>query len=97
MSVSTGKLKALLSSMAQSIKNVFIVIDALDECIDTRPEVLDTLKDLHVSPTSNIRVLYTSRKEIDIKEALSEFVQVLIAAQSSDLKLYVTSEIQTRT
>jgi hypothetical protein len=82
--------------MTRPISKLFLVIDALDECIDTRSEVLDALKDLHISQEENIRVLYTSRNEVDIQHALTAFTEVPIEAKSVDLELYVASEIQAR-
>ena len=94
---SPQQLGSLLQSMTRNISKVFIVVDALDECADTRPQVLEALKELYISPDGNIKALYTSRNEIDIEEALQDFKQVQIAARSSDLKLYVASEIEKRT
>jgi hypothetical protein len=96
LALSPAELKQLLRSMAMPINKLFLVIDALDECIDTRSEVLDALKNLHISKEENIRVLYTSRNEIDIQQALTTFTEVKIEAQSVDLELYVASEIQAR-
>ena len=75
----------------------YIVVDALDECPDDyRLEVLDILKTIRTK-ASNARVIYTSREETDIKEAFSDFKSLCIAANMSDLKLYVVSQIETRT
>jgi hypothetical protein len=97
LALSPAELKQLLKSMTRPISKLFLVIDALDECIDTRSEVLDALKDLHISQEENIRVLYTSRNEVDIQQALTAFTEVPIEAKSVDLELYVASEIQART
>lgn len=75
----------------------YIVVDALDEYPDDhRHEVLDVLKIINIK-VSNARVIYTSREETDIKEAFNDFKSVRITANLSNLKLYVTSEIEKRT
>ena len=75
----------------------YIVINALDECPeDRRDEVLAILKTISAK-ASNARVIFTSREETDIKEAFVEFKPVRITANTSDLALYVASEIQKRT
>lgn len=75
----------------------YVVVDALDECPDDhRYAVLAILK-LISTKASNARVIYTSREETDIKESFAEFKSVRITANTSDLELYVASEIQMRT
>ncbi len=97
-SASARDLSALLKKMALNFDKVFIVIDGLDECGEpsTRFEVLATLKNLNDSLDNRLRLLYTSRDEVDIREALSSFEKISIAARSSDIELYVLAELRNR-
>ena len=91
-------LRDLILSMAFDWKCIMIVVDALDECDAQTWDVVDLLASLSV-PRENcdIRTLFLSRSEQEIRELLADFVQVSIAARSSDLKLYVAAEVETRT
>lgn len=51
----------------------------------------------HNSASSNIKTLFLSRDELEIREALEGYDQVSIAARSSDLRLFVAAEIEIRT
>lgn len=91
-------LRDLIVSMVLDCKCVMIVVDALDECDSQTWDVVDLLASLSV-PRENcdVRTLFLSREEQEIRELLVDFVKVSIAAQSSDLKLYVAAEVETRT
>jgi len=81
--------------MTSKFDETFVVIDALDEVGESRHIIIDQLRALCLL-NSNLKILLTSRKEIDIEHAFSDFVEVSIAAQSSDIRLYVASEIEVR-
>ena len=51
---------------------------------------------LNASEKSNIKTLFTSRLETDIEIHLQNYEKISIAATSSDLKLYVAAEIESR-
>jgi hypothetical protein len=82
--------------MTTCFENALIIVDALDECVKDRSHVVDLLQSLNKSSDSNIKTLFTSRREVDIEDQLSEYKQVSIAARSSDLRLYVACEIELR-
>lgn len=93
---SLSNLTGLLVKMISHYDCFYIVVDAIDECPDDhRHEVLGILRDLSTDAV-NARLIYTSREEIDIKKAFTEFKRVRIAANISDLELYVESEIGVR-
>jgi hypothetical protein len=73
-----------------------IVVDGLDEITNNRAEVTRHLSSLNAED-GKIKTLFASRPEVDIGYELEDFVQVSIAAMSSDLRLYVASEIEKRT
>ena len=77
--------------MIQEIDEVWIVLDALDECHKrngTHTEgLLPWIKRLHYTP-GNAHLLVTSRQEEDIKSALSEW------ARSEDM-MHIQSKLVT--
>ncbi|MCJ1251149.1 Ankyrin-2 [Trapelia coarctata] len=90
------QLKDLLLKVIRHYDSLYIVVDALDECPDEhRHAVLDILGSLRAS-AANVTLIYTSREEVDIAQALSDFKHVRIAANVSDLELYAASEIELR-
>ncbi|TVY21838.1 Serine/threonine-protein phosphatase 6 regulatory ankyrin repeat subunit C [Lachnellula arida] len=95
MEVTTTKLSGLLKSMASYFKHTMILIDGLDEIETNRVEILEMLCDL--TSAGNLKTLFASRDEVDIRNCLSNYANISIAAQSGDLRLYVAAEIETRT
>ena len=93
---SVSSLTDLLVKMIGHYDCFYVIVDALDESPDgSRREVLDVLKDLSIKAV-HARLIYTSRDEIDIQQAFTNFKPVRITANIDDLELYVASEIQTR-
>lgn len=67
---------ALLTALQQLTKEfpaAYIILDALDECID-RAELLTHLEDMAGWQFENLHVIVTSRKEHDIESFLESFV-----------------------
>ncbi|OMP85154.1 Sensor protein gacS [Diplodia seriata] len=98
-SVSSAKpsLIQVLQSMSTHFSEVFIVIDALDECGQNVTAVAESLACLNAKDGCNIKTLLLSRDEYAIRCCLQdEFTHVSIAARNHDLKLYVASQIETR-
>lgn len=87
------ELRELLVSMLATFDTTTIVVDGLDECGTNTETVVHLLKRLG----KYCNLLLFSRDEQDIREALAHIPSVSIAAQSSDLRLYVMGEIETRT
>ena len=86
----------LLQSMSTCFDDVMIIIDALDECGSDRSQVVELLASLNNGGQTNIKTLFASRLETDIEIHLQAYEKISIAATSSDLKLYVASEIESR-
>ena len=85
----------LLEKSICSSEHVYIVLDGLDECdkID-RKQLLKTI--LHLLKTcSNLHVLVTSRKEVDIRQTLEINCETLVLEEKNrtDIKRFVTGEI----
>jgi hypothetical protein len=90
-------LHALLEVAEQTIKDlkqIYVVLDALDEC-KNRAELLDVLKMVAGWRLRNLHLLMTSRKEPEIESSLETYVdaQHQICLQSDlvdkDISLYV--------
>ena len=50
-----------------------------------------------MTDNSNIKIALLSRDEFEIKFHMTDFMHLSIKARSSDLRLYVSSEIEERT
>jgi hypothetical protein len=73
-----------------------IVVDGLDEIEANRADVTRMLQGLN-DLSKSVKTLFASRPEVDIGYVLEDCEQISIAAMSSDLRLYVGSEIEKRT
>jgi NACHT domain/Fungal N-terminal domain of STAND proteins len=75
-----------------SSDRMFLIIDALDECLD-REEMCDILHQLVDRSSESLSLFVTSRKEHDINTALEETVHVEISIQTAlvdeDIRLHV--------
>lgn len=93
----TQELRDLFLNVASSFDCTTLIIDGLDECGSKAAEVTELLASLNVMEgDANIKTLFMSRDEVDIREHLEDYSKVAIAARSSDLKLYVAAEIDIR-
>jgi hypothetical protein len=83
-----------------NISNLFsptsILIGGLDEITASRFDAVELLERIQQEPRK-IRTLFASRREADIEQCLEGFEKISIVARSSDLELYVASEIERRT
>ncbi|KAF7510671.1 hypothetical protein GJ744_006037 [Endocarpon pusillum] len=79
------------------LNEVFVVIDALDECPKVqRPAILKSLRDIVNCGTCHVKVFVTSRPELDIEEAFKqmtiECIRIEARSVQSDINLYATEE-----
>jgi hypothetical protein len=89
------ELELVLRKMIRQFNSVSILVDGVDECHEATT-VTDALASL-ARETPAIRILIFSRKEAVMEPFLESFVQVSIAAESQDLRLYVPAQIEMRT
>jgi hypothetical protein len=94
--LSPEKLPHLLREVSRSFSAVNIIIDGLDEISFDRSDTVEKLEQIDIA-SSHTKTLFASRREFDIEQALERYKKISIAAQSSDLELYVASEIESRT
>jgi len=94
-----------LLAVADEPYDLFIVVDALDECPkdegkELRKELLDLIAEIKSWPTSNIHLLVTSRQEPDIKEKLAPLLTApAISLEGSgvegDIEKHVKNQLST--
>ena len=99
---SVQELMMALSWIVNGFEDVFIVIDALDECPKSgeREELLELIREIKSWLPSNLHLLATSRQEPDIKEALmplltSPEIPIQGPGVESDIKLHITHQLAT--
>jgi hypothetical protein len=89
-------LKRILSSILIAQGEVYIVADALDECIE-REELLLVLSDMADMTSTTLHILVTSRQERDILEGLGTIVTGTISLEGSkidkDIAIHVHSQV----
>ena len=86
--------------IATAFENIFIVLDALDEC-NQRGEFLANVEELISWDDTNLRVLVTSRKEKDIEDSILPLTKdetrvcIQSAFVNADICAYVHDQLQT--
>ncbi|TVY37053.1 Serine/threonine-protein phosphatase 6 regulatory ankyrin repeat subunit B [Lachnellula subtilissima] len=86
-----------VSQQSSCFEDVSVVVDGLDECGNDTADIVQSLASLATNSSSNIRALFLSRDEYEIRELLQQqFSVVSIAAHKEDLELYVAAEIASR-
>lgn len=87
-------------SLAESFSEVFVVIDALDECPkQKRQDILGFIAEVVTTPAPcRIKFFSTSRREADITEAFSRnhvpTVQILAENVAADIKTFARSKVE---
>lgn len=91
----TEELHDVLKLLLQHFDLNFIVIDGLDECTNSTTLIVSLLDSLNIPGQNNVKTLFISRYQEDLNQTLAAYNQVSISAHSSDLRLYVDSEMST--
>ena len=91
------ELRDLILDMTSMFDCVMIDVDALDECGVDADQTFEMLVSLNDCDFMNIKTLFLSLDEPNIRQLLNTYTQLPIAARSSDLRLYVAAEIESRT
>lgn len=90
-SASPKELAQLLRFVLALFKRVYVIVDALDECIDDmRWELMDCLRSLE----DHINLLVTSRFLDTINKELEDFARLEIKANKADLEIFINQNIQ---
>ena len=90
------ELRDFILQMCSIFDRTMIVVDGLDECGKNTTIVVELLSSLSKSDISTVQTLFLSRDEIEIREILTDYTRLSIAADKGDLQLYVAAEIATR-
>ena len=89
-----NELSSLLHSEINTLSEVFILVDAMDECSVndyTREELLITLQRLLEMP--NVRLMITSRPVASIDAHLQDMAYLEIRAADEDIRKYIENRI----
>jgi hypothetical protein len=96
--LTSGELLSLLKRLSIRFERVMIVVDALDECteVTTFIQGLQYLSNSKPERTT-IKVLVTSRKEVEIERLLYEVDRISVAANiGGDIYTYVSVQVDNR-
>jgi len=89
-------LRAALVSVIKSFPQVYLALDALDECTD-REELMDFLGELMSSKIGGLHLLSTSRQERDIEIGFCDHQPVKVGLEEEqvkgDIKLHIRSRL----
>jgi len=94
-------LQATLGWIFKELDQVFIIIDAIDECPEKneeREELLEIIKSMHDWSLDNLHMLATSRRELDIEAVLNPLlsappISIQSAHIDADIRLHVQGEL----
>ena len=89
-------LTKLITGMMSNFDRTIIIVDGLDECGRNTGQVVELLASLGDDMGTDCKKLFFSRDEVEIREQLSSFKRMSIAARGEDLRLYVAAEIELR-
>lgn len=79
----------LLQRMSNHFERVMVIVDGLDECGEQTVASTILLSTLADSEFGRIKTLLASRDEQEIRDQLSGYDKLSIAAKLSDIRLYV--------
>jgi hypothetical protein len=84
----------ILQSICSNYTTVYIVVDALDECVDTygtRGRLIDKLRELQARP--DVRLLFTSRFIPEITQKFQSSPMLEVRASEEDVRRFVVGHI----
>lgn len=89
-----GDLLSVLEDMLRSFDDIFIVIDALDECTD-KNDLVSRIEQLNQWDLSSLHVLLTSRKESPFLDIVPEDFQIDIgeAEDNNDIRIWLEDQL----
>lgn len=95
----TYALMECLGQIIQELQDVYIILDALDECPrNQRSAMLRALVDLHASSERGLHILATSRDEVDIRDMIGDLADDKIPMRNShvekDIALFISQHLR---
>jgi hypothetical protein len=92
-----AQLRVLVPQVLEVVPYTRIVIDGLDECsIDDQKAVLRELQAIYLRPVIRCKVLFSSRREVCIREKLSGNPHLVLEGRDeveSDIRLFVKCKV----
>ena len=88
------EIRTILRLVVSSYSKVYVVVDALDECLDhngSRSQLLATLRDLQSK--GNLNLMATSRFIPEVAQRFSHSPVLEVRASESDVKRFVADQI----
>ncbi|KAF4633629.1 hypothetical protein G7Y89_g4494 [Cudoniella acicularis] len=86
----------MLKSQMENISRVYIVVDALDECLDdTKPNTLSKFLEACGKLPENAHMLFMSRPGIAFSKMIEPTCELEIVANANDMRLYLEKSINT--
>ena len=87
----------VLRDLGKEYAEIYIVVDALDECIDRSGQAIwaDLLSKLEAS-ANNLRLLYTSRNIEDASGILGRSARIDVRASEKDIENFVLAQLQSQ-
>lgn len=96
------ELKKILVVVLEGLGDVFVILDALDECpkIGERELLLETIAEIVSQACDNLHILVTSRRERDIEDALLPLltlppISIQGLGLAEDIKMYISWQLAT--
>jgi hypothetical protein len=99
-SITETQLLSVFREMASVFDNVYVVLDALDECQE-RNDLFNFLEGIGSWQDIKIHLLLTSRDERDITETIEavkleqSWIKLTAAVLKEDIRIYISSRLQT--
>lgn len=97
---SSEQLLSSLRNISREYRDVFIVLDALDECEELET-VFDVLEEMGRWTDSNVHLVFTSRETKDIKEFVDglemnkAMIRLSAAVVKQDIRMYIRDRLRT--
>ena len=91
---SSDEISTSLLATSKSYSQVFIIIDALDECRDddgTRAKLLSRIRNLQTQ--SNVKLMATSRLITKIEQEFEKDIRLDVRASNDDVERYLDSQM----
>lgn len=91
----------ILTTLQTTDRNVYLILDAVDECTIPRQNLLAWIKEVAGSATGRIHLLATSRKEPDVDKVLGradvmeQIVSIPKDVVDEDIRAYIIHRVQT--
>ena len=92
--LSSTEVFSTLQSVLKDYSKVYVVVDALDECMDekgTRPQLLERLHSLQSE--ADLRLMITSRFTTEVEKEFGQVPKLEVRASDEDVKRFVAGQI----